>query len=113
MAESLEIFDVRHFFEPIENRFLDEMIHDNSAGAAVFVEGFLEGHVDTGIDLYGRHSPPVCYYIILINIRSYQFWSTAASAPVADTLLEREHSESRVEKIIGVNFVRLFDDVWR
>jgi len=32
---------------------------------------------------------------------------------VADALLERGHSERRVEKIIGANFVRLFDDVWR
>lgn len=46
MAESLEIFDVLQLFEPIKNRFLDEMIHDNAAGAAVFVEGFLEGRVD-------------------------------------------------------------------
>ena len=32
---------------------------------------------------------------------------------IADALLGRGYSESRVEKIIGGNFVRLFDDVWR
>ena len=32
---------------------------------------------------------------------------------VADALLARGHSERRVEKIIGLNFMRLFGDVWR
>ena len=32
---------------------------------------------------------------------------------IADALLERGYSESRVEKIIGGNFARLFGEVWR
>ena len=32
---------------------------------------------------------------------------------VADALLARGHSERRVEKIIGLNFLRLFEEVWR
>ena len=32
---------------------------------------------------------------------------------IADALLGRGYSESRVEKIIGANFARLFDEVWR
>ena len=32
---------------------------------------------------------------------------------IADALLGRGYSESRVEKIIGGNFARLFDEVWR
>ncbi len=32
---------------------------------------------------------------------------------VADALLARGHSERRVEKVIGLNFMRLFGDVWR
>ncbi len=32
---------------------------------------------------------------------------------IADRLLVRGHSVTRVEKIIGANFVRLFADVWR
>ena len=32
---------------------------------------------------------------------------------VADALLARGHSERRVEKIIGLNFLRLFGEVWR
>jgi membrane dipeptidase len=31
---------------------------------------------------------------------------------IADALLTRKHSESRVDKIIGGNFVRLMQDVW-
>jgi membrane dipeptidase len=32
---------------------------------------------------------------------------------IADHLLARGHSETRVEKIIGGNWMRLFGDVWR
>ncbi len=32
---------------------------------------------------------------------------------VADALLARGHSERRVEKVIGLNFIRLFGEVWR
>ena len=31
---------------------------------------------------------------------------------IADQLLARRHSEARVEKIIGGNWMRLFSDVW-
>jgi len=31
---------------------------------------------------------------------------------IADALLARRHSEARVEKIVGGNFVRLMRDVW-
>ena len=54
MTDGLEIFDVLQFFEPIDDRFLNEMIHDYPPGAAVFLEGFLEARVYARIDLYGR-----------------------------------------------------------
>jgi microsomal dipeptidase-like Zn-dependent dipeptidase len=31
---------------------------------------------------------------------------------IADKLLARRHSESRVEKILGQNFARLMRDTW-
>jgi membrane dipeptidase len=32
---------------------------------------------------------------------------------IADLLLQKGHSEARVEKIVGGNFARLLEDVWR
>jgi len=31
---------------------------------------------------------------------------------IADQLLARKHSETRVEKLVGANWMRLFSDVW-
>jgi hypothetical protein len=47
----LEVLDIRQFFQPIEDGFLDEVIHDDAARAAEFVERLLESRVDPSADL--------------------------------------------------------------
>ena len=55
MANRLEILDILHFLESIENRILNEVIHDDAMRLAVFVECLLQCYVYSRVDLYGSH----------------------------------------------------------
>jgi hypothetical protein len=64
VAQGLEVLDVLQLFESVEQRFLDEVIHDDSARSAVLLDRLLQALVDTRADLYGGQThllfPRVC-----------------------------------------------------
>ena len=56
VAEGLQVLDVLQFLEAIQERFLDEVVHDDPPGPAHFIEHLLESRIDTRADLHGGHS---------------------------------------------------------
>jgi membrane dipeptidase len=65
---------------------------------------FVEGRMKAGIAAPGE-DPEVPMFVSDLN-------SPRRMELIADRLLARGHSESRVERIIGGNFARLMKDVW-
>jgi membrane dipeptidase len=65
---------------------------------------FVEGRIKAGIAAPGE-DPAVPMFVTDLN-------TPRRMELIADKLLARRHSESRVEKIIGQNFVRLMRETW-
>jgi membrane dipeptidase len=65
---------------------------------------FVEGRLKAGVAAPGE-DPAVPMFVTDLN-------TPRRMEQIADKLLARGHSESRVEKIIGQNFVRLMRDTW-
>jgi membrane dipeptidase len=65
---------------------------------------FVEGRISRGIAAPGE-DPNVPMFVTDLN-------SPRRMELIADKLLARKHSEERVEKIIGQNFVRLMRETW-
>lgn len=65
---------------------------------------FVEGRISRGIAAPGE-DPNVPMFVTDLN-------SPRRMELIADKLLARRHSEARVEKIIGQNFVRLMRETW-
>ncbi len=65
---------------------------------------FVEGRISRGIAAPGE-DPNVPMFVTDLN-------SPRRMELIADKLLARKHSEGRVEKIIGQNFVRLMRETW-
>jgi membrane dipeptidase len=65
---------------------------------------FVEGRLMAGIAAPGE-DPTVPMFVTDLN-------TPRRMEQIADKLMARGHAESRVEKIIGQNFVRLMRDTW-
>src|SRR3990167_5374027 len=55
VTDRLEVLDILEFLQPIEDRFLNEVAHDDPPRPAYLVERLLEPRIDSGVDLNGSH----------------------------------------------------------
>jgi membrane dipeptidase len=65
---------------------------------------FVEGRIKAGIAAPGE-DPAVPMFVTDLN-------TPRRMEQIADKLLARKHPESRVEKVVGQNFVRLMRETW-
>src|SRR5690606_28159728 len=87
MSNLLQVIDILELLQAVEDRLLDEVVHDDSARPAELIEGLLEPGIDTGGDLDGAHGSFLtsnasrCYHLLEFSQTGAHLQLNNASVP--------------------------------